>query len=223
MIDTDFDLLCKGLAPQEAKCLRKMMVEWCRGDENSFPVQLALLTKAQWLAAAQLPGIIQHSQKLLEQAQTSHRARLSEQFSGALEDARRVAVDSKKLLDAVQADHRRQLSIQCEKSIATMAQNLKVWSNRLIGYNDFIQGVASTISSDLRGLESVAHEIQNRLQAGAKVWNQAKCDFDAARDKMNEERKKLEERVTTRDWVAYLLLAAAIFSIGFVTSLIIRR
>ena len=47
MIDTDFDLLCDGVNPAEAKRLRKILAEWCSGDENSFPVQLALLTKAQ--------------------------------------------------------------------------------------------------------------------------------------------------------------------------------
>ena len=50
MMDTDFDLLCDGVNPAEAKRLRKILAEWCSGDENSFPVQLALLTKAQWRA-----------------------------------------------------------------------------------------------------------------------------------------------------------------------------
>jgi len=59
MNDTDFDLLCKGLSADEAKLFRKMVKEWCAGDENSFPVQLALLTRAQWLAAAQMPLTLQ--------------------------------------------------------------------------------------------------------------------------------------------------------------------
>ena len=59
MDDTDFDLLCQGLTTDEAKQLRKIFREWCNGDENGFPVQLALLTRAQWLAAAQMPGTLQ--------------------------------------------------------------------------------------------------------------------------------------------------------------------
>jgi hypothetical protein len=55
MIDTDFDLLCDGVNPAEAKRLRKILADWCSGDENSFPVQLALLTKSQWRAVARMP------------------------------------------------------------------------------------------------------------------------------------------------------------------------
>ncbi len=59
MEDTDFDLLGQGLTPNEAKQLRKIFREWGNGDENGFPVQLALLTRAQWRAAAQMPGTLQ--------------------------------------------------------------------------------------------------------------------------------------------------------------------
>ena len=50
--DTDFDALCDGAPPAEANRLRKLLADWCNGDEQSFPVQLALLTRAQWRAAA---------------------------------------------------------------------------------------------------------------------------------------------------------------------------
>jgi len=55
MDDTCFDLLCQGMSSEEAKLFRKMLAEWCDGDEDSFPVHLALLTCAQWRAAAQMP------------------------------------------------------------------------------------------------------------------------------------------------------------------------
>ena len=66
MDDTSFDLLCKGLSAEEAKLFRKILKEWCDGDENSFPVQLALLTRAQWQAAALIPQTITESGKLIE-------------------------------------------------------------------------------------------------------------------------------------------------------------
>jgi hypothetical protein len=59
MEDTSFDLLCHGLSAGEAKVFRKIVKEWCNGDEDSFPVQLALLTRAQWRAAAEMPLILQ--------------------------------------------------------------------------------------------------------------------------------------------------------------------
>lgn len=66
MEDTDFDLLCKSLSADEAKRMRKILNEWCDGDENGFPVQLVLLVRAQWRAAALLPRAIGDSGKLIE-------------------------------------------------------------------------------------------------------------------------------------------------------------
>jgi DNA anti-recombination protein RmuC len=65
--DTDFDLLCEGVSSAEAKRLRKLLAEWCKGDENSFPVQLALLTRAQWRAASSVPKLIHGTSENFEQ------------------------------------------------------------------------------------------------------------------------------------------------------------
>jgi len=59
MEDTCFDLLCKGMSAEDARVFRKALMDCCRGDENSFPVQMALLTRAQWRAAAEMPVILQ--------------------------------------------------------------------------------------------------------------------------------------------------------------------
>jgi hypothetical protein len=72
MNDTSFDLLCKGLSATESKLFRKILKEWCSGEENSFPVQLALLTKAQWLAAAEMPLILQKTVTALEAKLAEH-------------------------------------------------------------------------------------------------------------------------------------------------------
>jgi hypothetical protein len=66
MEDTDFDLLCVGLSPDEAKRMRKILAEWNDGDETGFPVQLAMLTRAQWRAAALIPRTIKDSGKIIE-------------------------------------------------------------------------------------------------------------------------------------------------------------
>jgi hypothetical protein len=66
MNETDFDWLCNGLSAGEVKQLNRMLNEWCKGDPNSFPVHLALLTKAQWHAAALIPRAIKESGRLME-------------------------------------------------------------------------------------------------------------------------------------------------------------
>jgi hypothetical protein len=66
MDDTDFDTLCEGASPAEGKQLCKMLADWCAGSENSFPVQLVLLTRAHWRAAAKVPLAVHEARKLFE-------------------------------------------------------------------------------------------------------------------------------------------------------------
>ena len=66
MNETDFDALCEGASPAEAKQLRKLPADWCAGQENSFPVQLVLLTRAQWRAAATIPQSVEEARKRME-------------------------------------------------------------------------------------------------------------------------------------------------------------
>lgn len=102
MDDTDFDFLCDGLPADEAKRLRKLFKEWCNGDENSFPVQLALLTRAQWRAAAQMPVQMKQSLELLDQKLAEYR-----QQTGTLLKNFNAAVNTKtKELEDIIADHR---------------------------------------------------------------------------------------------------------------------
>src|ERR1035438_10690497 len=86
MDDTCFDLLCKALSADEAKLFRKMMAEWSDGDENGFPVQLALLTRMQWRAAALVPQAVNESRKLIELHLAEYRRQtkvMLDDFSGA--------------------------------------------------------------------------------------------------------------------------------------------
>jgi hypothetical protein len=89
MDDTCFDLLCKDLSADEARLFRKMLVEWSDGDENGFPVQLALLTRAQWRAAALVPQAVNDSRKLIELHLAEYRRQtkeMTDDFSGTLKE-----------------------------------------------------------------------------------------------------------------------------------------
>src|SRR5947208_8140150 len=72
MGDSDFELLCEGASPEEAKRLRKVLADWCAGDEKGFPAQLALLTRAQWRAAATVPRSVHDARQSLHQEFAEH-------------------------------------------------------------------------------------------------------------------------------------------------------
>ena len=63
---TDLDWLCEHASPEEVKRLMRLVQEWTQGDEQAFPVQLALLTRAQWRAAAMIPQLVNKSRELME-------------------------------------------------------------------------------------------------------------------------------------------------------------
>ena len=107
MDDTDFDFLCDGLPADEAKRLRKLFKEWCNGDENSFPVQLALLTRAQWRAAAKVPVQMKQSLELLDQKLAEYR-----QQTGMLLKSFNAAVNTKtEELKDILADQRSEAGV----------------------------------------------------------------------------------------------------------------
>jgi hypothetical protein len=90
MEQNDFDFLCKDLSADEVRQLNKALKDWCNGDENSFPVQLALLTRAQWRAAAQVPVQMKQTLELLDQKLAEYR-----QQTGTLLKSFNAAVNTK--------------------------------------------------------------------------------------------------------------------------------
>ena len=142
MEDTDFDSLCAGLSADEAWRLRKVFVEWCDGDENGFPVQMALLTRAQWQAAASIQRSLNDSRKWLELHLAEYRrqtAVLVKNFSTASDDKiaafeeviQRYVVAMEKvassshghLAEAEKAA--RQIKFELERGVAESKQELK--------------------------------------------------------------------------------------------------
>src|SRR2546427_9107991 len=101
MDETDFDALVESTSPQEAKRLWKVLSEWCDGDENSFPVHLALLTRAQWRAAARIPQLVKESTKLMELKLTEYR----QQTSTLIKDFGRTADGKAKNLENIVTIH----------------------------------------------------------------------------------------------------------------------
>src|SRR5207247_9818287 len=73
--------------PAEAKRLRKLLADWCNGDEQSFPVQLALLTRAQWRAAAAVPRLINEARELMERKLAEHRHQTAALIKGFADTA----------------------------------------------------------------------------------------------------------------------------------------
>jgi hypothetical protein len=112
MDDTCFDLLCKNLSAEEAKLFRKMLAEWCDGDENSFPVQLVLLTCAQWRAAAEMPLTLQKIFAAFEAKLADHQ----KQMSALMITLGRAGDDKIKAFEETVATHTEAMGIVAAKN-----------------------------------------------------------------------------------------------------------
>jgi hypothetical protein len=62
----DLAALCAGMTTDQVDRVHRLLHEWSVGPHCSFPVQLALLTKAQWRIAANLPRLMNDARKLIE-------------------------------------------------------------------------------------------------------------------------------------------------------------
>src|SRR6266567_1922876 len=190
MDNTDFDALCEGATPGEAKRLRKLLAEWCDGAEESFPVQLALLTRAQWRAAAAVPRLVNQSRELIERKLAEHRQQIA-----ALVKCLSDTADAKvAALEAIIAKH----SETTKKAVAEMR-------------------------GQLANADMVAERVKDELDLGAVAWKQAKADFEAERQKLNQARKDLEARQNWRDWLRLTLLVAGLIGVGIAIGMWIAR
>ncbi len=190
MEDTDFDELCDGASPAEAKRLRKLLAEWCNGDEQSFPVQLALLTRAQWRAAAAVPRLINEARELME----------------------------RKL-----AEHRQQTAALIKGFADTTDAKAKALEDIVVKHTDATRRTVTEMRSQLSNAEAAARRIQDELEGGALEWKQAKADFEAERQNLEQARKEFEARQNWRDWLFLALIVAGMIGVGIAIGLWIAR
>lgn len=73
MDKNDLAELLNGASAEEVDRIHRLLHEWSVGPDSSFPVQLALLTKAQWRIAATVPRLMNDSRKLIEQHLAEYR------------------------------------------------------------------------------------------------------------------------------------------------------
>ena len=140
----DLAILCRDLTTAEVDRVHRLIHEWNIGPEDSFPVQLTLLTRAQFKAAASIPRSIADSKKWLELHLAAYRqqtAALTNDFVGM------VDIKHGELKDIV------------AKHAEVVKRDALFVSNRLVDAND----VAKSIQKNLQAAAAEWNQSKDAL------------------------------------------------------------
>jgi hypothetical protein len=165
----DLSSLCAGLTPEEVDRVHRLLHEWNVGPGNSFPVQLALLTKAHWRIAAKLPRLMNDSRKLIE----LHLAEYRRQSQAMADDfAETMEGQTKELKNAVEIHIQatRQVAEQINVQLAdaeAVAKRVKSLMDSAVSEWGSIK--ASTTAQYER-LQQVSNDLQDRFAWRVIIW-----------------------------------------------------
>jgi len=192
MEDTDFDFLCNGLSAEEAKRMRKILAEWSDGDENGFPVQLVMLTRAQWRAAALVPQAVNESRKLIE----LHLAEYRRQTAALIGNLSAVGEEQTGELNNIFKAHTEALN----HASGSFRSQLKE-----------IGAAAMDIRRHLDDGVSAHHRVKNDLKAASEKFQKTCAELD----------NRISGLQIRRDWLALFGLIAIGIVIGFGVGVVI--
>jgi tetrahydromethanopterin S-methyltransferase subunit G len=192
MEDTDFDFLCNGLSAEEAKRMRKILAEWSDGDENGFPVQLVMLTRAQWRAAALVPQAVNESRKLIE----LHLAEYRRQTAALIGNLSAVGEEQTGELNNIFKAHTEALN----HASGSFRSQLKE-----------IGAAAMDIRRHLDDGVSAHHRVKNELKAASEKFQKTCAELD----------NRISGLQIRRDWLALFGLIAIGIVIGGVVGIVI--
>ena len=158
----DLAALCAGMTTDEVDRIHRLLHQWNVGPDSSFPVQLALLTKAQWRIAANLPRLMNDSRKMIELHLTEYRRQ-----SQAMADdfANTMVGQNKELKTAVEIHFQatRQAAGQIQMKLAdaeAVAKRIKsLMENAAFEW----KGIKASTTAQCERLEQVSNDLQDRF------------------------------------------------------------
>jgi hypothetical protein len=142
----DLAALCKGMTKDEVDRVHRLLHEWGIGPEDSFPVQLALLTLAQLKTAASVPRSIADSRKWLE----LHFAEYRRQTQSSVDNFNQT-------IQATTDDF--------EASLSAHVQRIESTGNKIQAQLDVAEEVAARVKSLMANATSQWEHVRARATA----------------------------------------------------------
>lgn len=160
MDQSDFDLLCAGASAEETRRLSKMLLDWSDGDQNGFPAQIALLTRAQFRVASGVPRLLSEAREGLRQEFNVQQKQIAAQVNSYSSVTTARIGELEKLLKEERS--------QTAKATAAIR-----------GESEQAQAVAKQLRAELEAGARTWKVAQSDFEKAARRLNQVTCDLEA--------------------------------------------
>ena len=158
----DLAALCAGLTTDEVDRVHRLLHEWSVGTDSSFPVQLALLTRAQLRIAANLPRLMNDSRKLIELHLAEYRRQsqtMADDFADTVDGQNK---ESKKTVE-IHIQATRQAAEQIQVQLADAEAVAKRVKNLMEGAASEWEKIKASTTGQCERLEQVSNDLQDRF------------------------------------------------------------
>jgi hypothetical protein len=160
----DLAALCAGMTTEEVDRVHRLLHEWGVGPEDSFPVQLALLTRAQWSTAATLIRSMNDSRKWME----AHFGQYQQQTKTMLDDCSRTVQTGARELETIVATHAKSTE-QAIGQIQAKFNAAEAVAGRIQGLMEKAatewEAIKAAVTVQCERLEQVSDDLEDRF-----VW-----------------------------------------------------
>jgi hypothetical protein len=190
----DLAVLCEGMTRDQVDRVHRLLYEWGTGSEDSFPVQLSLLTLAQLRAAASVPRAMADSRKWLEQ----HLAEYRRQTAALVNNFRAASDDKIEMIEGII-----QKNVEAMEKTATISH----------GHLAETEKAARQVKFELeRGVTESRHELKK-----------IRDDIQGERIRLQKARRDMESRMTWQEWIQFILAVVGLLFFGVLMDRLLIR
>jgi hypothetical protein len=166
---SDFDALLEGASPEEAKRLWRILTKWLSGDENSFPVQHALLTRAQWRCQARIPHLVNESVKAMDLKWAEYRQQTAAMVRDFAKTADAKAKDLERLV-IVHSDRMNEAAAKVRANVNNAEQTAERIKNQLESGAAQWNAAKNAYEAERRRLEEARAKLEQHYDYRDWVW-----------------------------------------------------
>jgi hypothetical protein len=162
LVKDDLATLCAGLTTDEVDRVHRLLHEWSVGPDSNFPVQLALLTRAQWRIAANLPRLINDSRKLIELHLAGYRRQsqmMADDFAGTVDGQDKELKKTVEIHIQATRQAAEQIQVQLGDAEAVAKQVKALMENAASEWGK----IKASTTAQCERLERVSNDLQDRF------------------------------------------------------------